>query len=382
MIKNVRVKKILKSTIFKGITLINKFIPKKDNYILLYSGNKGISFNLLPLKNYLLKNGYGNKNKIICGIEDLKYKEDDGCLYINHFKSIYYFMRSTHVFYTAGQLPINPSKKQKVIHLLHGAPLKTIGLLTKINNGNENYFSNLIATSELYRPILSKAYNCKEKDVLINSEPVTDIFFHEYQDSDFKKFKKTILWVPTFRQSDYLGYNDSTEEEVIPMFKPSEYIELNNYLKKMNFQLIVKLHPSQKLDNYTKTEYSNLFIMSNDDFSSKGWNLYELLPQVDLLFADYSSLYLQFLLLDKPIAFIVPDFEEYSQKRGFVFSDPTEYMPGEFITTKKELYDFLDDFNSGKDKYKKQRTIVKNKIHKYADGKSCERLIKYSDIEK
>ena len=56
MLKNVKLKKVLKGTIFKGISLINNIIPKKDNYILLYSGNKGIGFNLLPLKEYLLEN--------------------------------------------------------------------------------------------------------------------------------------------------------------------------------------------------------------------------------------------------------------------------------------------------------------------------------------
>ena len=69
MIKNVIIKKILKSTIFKGITLINKIYHKKDNIILLYMGNKGLGFNLEPLYGYLLKEGFNEKYNIICSVE-------------------------------------------------------------------------------------------------------------------------------------------------------------------------------------------------------------------------------------------------------------------------------------------------------------------------
>ena len=58
MIKNVALKKFLKGSIFKGITLVNKLLPKDDNIILLYMGNKGLGFNLSVLYEYLLENNY------------------------------------------------------------------------------------------------------------------------------------------------------------------------------------------------------------------------------------------------------------------------------------------------------------------------------------
>lgn len=42
MVKNVTVKLFLKSTIFKGFSMINTLIPKNDNIVILYSANKGI----------------------------------------------------------------------------------------------------------------------------------------------------------------------------------------------------------------------------------------------------------------------------------------------------------------------------------------------------
>ena len=117
MIKNVVLKKSLKNSVFKVVSLLNNVVPKHNNYILLYSGNKGISFNLIPLRDYLLLNGYDTNNRIICGIEDMKYAETDNCTYVTHVKAIFYYLKSKYVFYTAGQLPIKPSKSQKVIHL-------------------------------------------------------------------------------------------------------------------------------------------------------------------------------------------------------------------------------------------------------------------------
>ena len=40
---------------------------------------------------------------------------------------------------------------------------------------------------------------------------------------EFSDFDKMILWLPTFRKSDYLGYDDSTIEELLPLFKPKDY---------------------------------------------------------------------------------------------------------------------------------------------------------------
>lgn len=85
MIKNVVLKKSLKNSVFKVVSLLNNVVPKHNNYILLYSGNKGISFNLIPLRDYLLLNGYDTNNRIICGIEDIHLFVCSLCCWINQW---------------------------------------------------------------------------------------------------------------------------------------------------------------------------------------------------------------------------------------------------------------------------------------------------------
>ena len=383
MFKIVALKRALKNTIFPVLTVINKFIPKNDNNILLYSANFGISHNLKPLKDYLLENEYHQKYRIFCGIENMKYADDDSrVIYLNPLKSMFRFFTTKHVFYTTGQIPIKPSSKQIVIHLDHGtAAIKAGNLMTNINNGDDFYFTYYTAPSELYVPVIEKQFLCKNENVVINGEPVTDTFFKPYKKYDLGTYKKVGLWAPTFRQSDYLGYDDS-EEELLPMFTAEEYDDLNEVCKKNDIKLFVKLHNAQNLDSLEKKEYSHLEILSDADFVGKGYELYTFMLQTDFILADYSSVFLQYLLLDKPMAFVVPDLEEYKEKRGFMFENPTDYMPGPIIKEKAQLYSFLKEIADDIDDYKKDRERVKGLIHHYKDGDNCKRALEISKIYK
>ncbi len=384
MIKNVALKKILKGTIFKGITLINKIIPKDEKIVLLYMGNKGLGFNLRPLYNYLIDNDYNKKYKIICSVESKQFFEeaDENVLFVDHFDAIRWYLRASHVFYTAGQLPIKPNHDQIVIHMNHGiTDYKTVGALTRIDNGDEFFFTHMIAPAEIYRPIFAAEYLCSENNIVICGEPMVDKINAPQKIYDFKIYNKVLLWMPTFRQSDYLGYDDSNFDQILPLFDESQYKELNSCLLKYNCLLIVKIHPSQSLGNYERNNYSHLKIYSNEDFVNFGMDVYDLMAQVDGLIGDYSSASLQFLLTNKPLAYVIPDIEEYRTKRGFVFENPLDYMPGHHIYNVEEFYKFIDDFMNDYDVYKDERVRVKNIIHKFDDGNNCERILGISNIK-
>lgn len=381
MFRNVKLKRFLKKTIFPVFSLVNKIVPKREDYILLYSANNGICYNLKPLYDYLLDQDYASQYKIICGVENLKYAEKENrVIFVDKYRSLLYFMRAGHVYYTTGQIPIKPSEHQTVIQLDHGTTdFKACGKLSKIHNGEEFYFTYYTAPSEIYRKIVCAEYGCRESNIVINGEPVLDDFYRKTENYDLGSYKKTGLWAPTFRQSDYIGYDDS-DEELIPMYRTEDYKELNDILEAQNIKLLVKLHSGQNLNDYRGQAFSNLELLSDEDFTKKGYRLYSLLKQVDFLLADYSSVFLQFLLLDKPIGFVVPDMEEYAQRRGFVFENPVEYMPGEIIRTKSELYQFLDDMQAGRDRYKEERHRVCSLIHTYKDGGNTKRALEFGGI--
>lgn len=386
MMRNVALKRALKSTVFRPLSLLNKLIPKDDNIILLYTGNLRLGSNLRVLYRFLLENGYEEKYKIVCSVESEEYIDPDipqGVTFITKKQAIKAFLRAKHVFYSTGQIPIKPSREQVVIHMTHGTcPYKTLGKLTKINNGDEFFFSYICASSEYYVPIVAKEYDCPEESVFVSSEPAADALLRPLkEDYHFhNKFKKVLLWLPTFRQSDYLGYSNSANQDLLLVFKPEDYQQLNERLKQSDTLLIVKLHSVQTLTSYEKQHFSNLWIMPNDEMRDLGYDLYQLMLQSDALIGDYSSASLQYLLLDRPLAYVIPDIEDYAEQRGFVFDKPEDYMPGPKIKTKQQFYDFLDELDSGEDPYRGERERVRKIIHKYTDGKSCERLMELSGL--
>lgn len=383
MFKNVKIKRILKKYIFPVLTLVNKIVPKDDSIIFLYSANKGVQHNLLPLRDFLIENNYDKKYKIVCGIESIKYRDNGyNVKYIGRIHSIFYFMKSKHVYYTTGQIPIKPSKSQLVIHLDHGTTsIKTGNLLTKINNGNDFYFTYYTIPSKLYIPVVKKEFLCDESNIKINGEPVTDILFKKHKKYNLGNYTKIGLWAPTFRQSDYLGYDDSGHEELLPMFNKDDYYILNEVLKEKNIKLIVKLHPLQNLDGYDNLHLSNLDIYSDQDYLDNGFELYRMMKQMDFILADYSSVYLEYMLLDRPIGFVIPDIEEYKEKRGFIFENvENEYMPGKKIKTQYDLFEFLNDIAENRDEFCEKRRALCEKIHYFRDGDNCKRCLELGGI--
>ena len=86
--------------------------------------------------------------------------------------------------------------------------------------------------------------------------------------------------------------------------------------------------------------------------------LYSLIGECGVLLTDYSSVYIDYLILNRPIGFIIDDFEEYKNSRGFVFDKPDDWMPGEKIKTFEELEKFILDIKNGIDKYREVRNAL------------------------
>lgn len=302
--------------------------------------------------------------------------------FVSGLKAIKIFLTSSFVFYTAGQIPIKPSKKQCVIHMNHGnADFKRMGKSTNISNGDEFFFTYMIVPSELYIKPNIEAYGCKENNIAVAGDPMCDQLLNAPRNSyDFHKYKKMLLWVPTFRQSEDMGYNDSHIETLVPLFGEDDYAEINTILAKHNIRLIVKLHPVQTAPEGMQRHFSHLSIYSHKEFEESEYDMYTLMAQSDGLIGDYSSASMQYLLTDRPMAFVVPDIDDYGKTRGFVFDNPEDYMGGHIIKTKTEFYKFVDDFANDKDVYKEKRHWVCDQIYKYKDANSCKRIVELSGM--
>lgn len=375
-------KRFLKNTVCVLLSFINRFIKKDNKRILIYLNTK-LSHNLKIFYDYIIESHFNGTYQVIVATEPcMRAKEaPDHVKFVSARRGILYYFVSRYVVYSYGKVPIKAADGQNVFYIGHGASFKSMGLLSGKGNGYEFYFSKATCTSERYRKLYANALGCGEEDIVICGEPVTDVFYSEKKFYDFSKYKKVILWTPTFRQSHAIGYSDvKGSRDLIPFYGSGEYGILNQYMKKYNLLLIIKLHGAQDLDDYVKVEDSHLRIYSEEDFIRQGYELYPLLKESDALIADFSSVFVEYLLLDRPIGFVLNDFDDYRKNRGFLFEEPLDYMPGMRIYKREDFLQYIDSIAHDRDDYREKRVQVKNELHMFQDGNNAKRLAELMGI--
>lgn len=167
------------------------------------------------------------------------------------------------------------------------------------------------------------------------------------------------LYVPTFRQ-----------DMSAPFERSLNFSRLSTFASQNNLLLIVKLHPVMH-GRYQLSHYSN--ILEYEPFG----DVYPLMAECDILITDYSSIFFDFLLLDRPVVFFIPDITIYvSQDRSMYF--PFDSMaPGTECRNQDELEACLFTIvqRKGQDDFSMQRAVVRELTHDYVDDQSAARLL-------
>lgn len=155
--------------------------------------------------------------------------------------------------------------------------------------------------------------------------------------------RKIVLVTPTFRdtRASDTGFSDA----VIGA--------LDDFCEREKVEFIFKFHPLEH--GASRVRGQHLHVCDPDS------DVYPLMPLSSALITDYSSIYMDYLLLDKPVVFYVPDLEEYMLKdRQFQF-DFEEMTPGPKLKNWDEvLRTLLEQWKQ--DDYTKERA----KLHRLA----------------
>ncbi len=352
---------------------------------MLYS-NMGFRDNVKSLYDFLIREGYNTNYRIICSCNDYKKYYDvnlHNVSFVSNFKGIIKYFRAGYVFYCFGKIPIIPGKNQKVTQFWHGSPFKAPdeGML-KGHSWKRQYYTHVLSTSEHFKDFWSYAFSVPKNKIFVSGFPRNDVMFQSNKKYDFGDYNKLILWTPTFRKSSVMGYSDvKNDSELVPIVGFNDYQKLDLFLKEINTKLIIKLHPLQDLSQYKNTAFSNLVLLSHKEAMEKSIDLYRLMPQCDAMITDYSSIFYDFLLLDRPIGFTEDDVNDYGDTRGFAFDNPDDYKPGMKLKSIDDLYQFIDNVACGIDDYAKERKRVNSLANDYMDGGFCKRICKILGIE-
>ena len=359
-------------------------IPLNKKMIVFESLND-FDCNSGALYNYIIENKLNKKFKIIWLVKNKNSKvgkKIKNVKIINYYHRTFferlYFRRAKYLIWD--NEPIEKcNEKQISIYLTHGFPaLKNVKGLINIPKSCD-YF---IMTSKNLEKYAREQFSVKKNTKFIYAGlPRNDLLFNknnELEKITNKKYNKIIIWMPTFRKSKFDERNDTNKKLNlgIPLIDSiSEFQKLNDMLKDNNNLLILKIHGGQDQNILKVKDLSNIKIITVDDEKKLDINLYKLIANTDALLTDYSSIAFDYLLLDKPIGYIIDDIKEY--KLGFGFENIFDMMPGHKIKDLEELLNFIKKLNNGIDDYKKDRKKVLNYINEFQDGKNCERIIEY-----
>ena len=250
----------------------------------------------------------------------------------------------------------------RVINLWHGLPLKKIAFDDKyhpmpqtfrgklLNYFDEKVFRNTyhIATSPGIAKIYRSCFKADEEHVLILGQARNDYFYTPHQNPYKERFdnRKIILYMPTHRREG---------KQVMDMTKLLDLSNINTLCEKNNAIFLIKKHFYHSKEESLDNSYENIIEITNEKPSAQ-----VLLDCADILITDYSSCYIDYLLLDRPILFYSYDLEDYLANDREMYFDYKSSVPGCICENNVELESEISSILNGEDNYKGKREYWRN----------------------
>lgn len=232
-----------------------------------------------------------------------------------------------------------------------------------------------LSTSQAMHDIYVSAFASDNEHILINGQPRCDMLFSHEESGirnvmtadeqelverlrDYRiKGDKLLCFMPTFRDSEKKFF-DVMDLELF-----------NKYLADHNLIFLTKLHPKSKIKGaFENIDYTNI-INAKPEI-----DVYTFLRQIDILVTDYSSIYTDFMLLNRPVIAFQFDWKEYCEGTRDCYIDQDEYMPEIKARTMQELMDGITQVLQ-EDSCIEKREVSKKRMFAYTDGQSSKRMV-------
>lgn len=230
--------------------------------------------------------------------------------------------------------------KHLVVQLWHGIPLRRIGRLFPREetwwSAETPLYAAMAASSAREQKNLAQAFaplpperiwitGLPRNDFLLGDETTLPADYQEHL-VDLRHItngRKLVLYAPTWR--------DRKEDHYF--FSPEERTRLAALLSQHNAVLGIRGHPNVRHFYGGATRRDIGAVVTLNRFPDPN----VILRETDVLITDYSSIYLDFLLTNRPILHFLYDHEEYMQSRvGFLYKTE-EVFPGPLCRTFDEL---------------------------------------------
>lgn len=235
------------------------------------------------------------------------------------------------------------------------------------------------SSSPLYTNVFSSMFRLSKERIKDTGIPRNDVLFLDIPGAEigldekaFQKVqeeknrgKKVILYAPTFRDT---GDTHSFLEEKEALQKLDALMQGSGAL------FLVKIHPFMKIKvprltgGQAEGEYKSIV------FANPNTDSYPLLKLADVLVTDYSSIFVDFLLLSRPEIFFAYDLEKYMTKDRELYFDYNDFTPGLKARTLDEFLQALQETLQGKDDFQSKREQQLKLCFTHQDGNASQRI--------
>jgi len=273
-----------------------------------------------------------------------------------------------------------------LVNLWHGVPLKRIALDDNVFEvRNKSYFQIVNWLSQLLCPgfrrqpdlltaastedqnSFSTAFNIPVTKIKITGYPRNDVLLRHHDNPSNGSSAKKGLYVPTFR-----GKENTSFDFFVQFGFDTERID--SFLAGLDAQLYLKLHhfnfPSDRIKRSIESA-ENIFFYEDVD-------IYGELNKFDFLITDFSSIYFDYLLLERPIIFAAFDRTDFESSVRQLYYDYSEVTPGPKVQNWSELMDAIAKVLQFPEEFSADLGAMRKKFHRYKDDKSSERV--YAEV--
>lgn len=362
----------------------------EDNYILYETRDgKSMTCNPYAIFKYLLESP-DYKNYIhIWSIKDLKnnkhliksYKNHKNVRFVsrNSREYIKYLAKSRYLINNTSFPDFFQAKPEQIyINTWHGTPLKYMGRdIPGPPTQLKNILRNFLHTKYILSPnphtteIFLNAYQLKNVysgEILEEGYPRNDLtlnldktnFKIKLNQLGIKADKKIILYAPTWKGTNVHKPKNEVEDLV------NDIREIQKNINQEEYTVLIKVHPFIYKYIQNVDEVRDVCIPDYIDTN-------ELLGIVDILITDYSSIFFDFLITNKPILFYMKDEKEYEEERGLYLRN-TE-LPGPVAYNVETLSQYINNIVDVKKEFNHRYELMRKRFCAKDDGKVTERIV-------
>lgn len=235
----------------------------------------------------------------------------------------------------------------------------------------------VLATSEAMKPVFASAFAVPLDHMIVDGYPRNDMLF-PYEECGIHNLmtepeQKLCEQIEEYRKQDYkiVAYMPTFRDSEKKFFDVMDLNAFNAFLAEEKLMFIAKIHIKSKIKaEFAKCDYSNI-VVANPDV-----DVYTFFPKTDMLITDYSSVYTDYMLLDKPVIAFQYDREDYERDSRECTIDQDVYMPEIKAQNMAELMDAIRLLKK-EDPKLSARQQSRSRMFKYLDGQSSKRLTTY-----